>query len=169
MNRSGDETIKNKWQKKKQSESNSWWNAINPRRVAQELRFPCLAAAIGGEHGGGRRGSTTFAINCYKFCRRNYKLHFRFGCAATRAVRLQRDKAYRGNDITASTAPPPSHASPGYILWSSVRKCFSFPFVFILCCFCVNFMVPKLNLHCDCSARREGERESAQRPLPARP
>lgn len=95
------------------------------------------------------------------------------GLAAQRRVRsVCNDKAYRGNDITASPAPiPSSHTPPDYILWSSVRKCFSFPFVSVLLFFFVNFMAPKLNLHCDCSARRgtERERASAQRPLPAGP
>lgn len=108
--------------------------------MAQELRFPCLAmrkegvgaAAAAGDRAGGS-GELT-AINCNKFCSINNKLHFRFGDAAMRAAPFCK-------------APPPRPLcpfKPAYILWSSVRKCFSFPFVFPLfffffCCYFCTF------------------------------
>lgn len=103
-------------------------------------------AGRGGETGGRVSGgsqphlqliATNFAVqitNCIS------------GLAAQRRVRsVCNDKAYRGNDITAAPAPPLPlspffYTPPDYILWSSVRKCFSFPFVFVLCfCFFCKF------------------------------
>lgn len=120
--------------------------------MAQELRFPCLAmskegvgaAAVGGRAGGS--GELT-AINCYKFCSINNKLHFRFGGAAMRAAPFC--KAGGGEDdplFRARSAP----LSPPIFYDRLCVNVSVFPLFFFFFVISVRFMAPKLNLHCYC-------------------